>query len=242
MIKQLIQKLTKDNPTNINTILGEGFTSHRGMNGLFALKNSKGAIVTQHIYKEISSIKYGLFKVKNKNNLYGFINRNGEEIIVPQFENAKDFHCRRATVGDGKRVGIINLKGEFIIPVKYKILDTEDGVIVAQGDKGWVAFDLNGNKIENNENVGYSLPPFSPMVIYLRGLGGGRTYPLIKLEYDYLLNRNSNFANLCYEVKEEQSRYSLNKKQYNMDAESYKKYRAEKEEELHVLKENLLSR
>ncbi len=63
-----------------------------------------------------------LFPVK-RNGLFGYCNKEKEIIIPFQFEDATDFDKNFAIVTKNKKEGLINKKGEFIIPPNYYSID-----------------------------------------------------------------------------------------------------------------------
>ncbi|MEC3906090.1 WG repeat-containing protein [Tamlana sp. 2201CG12-4] len=74
----------------------------------------------------------------NENNLYGYIDSNGEYIIEPQFKKAKDFSENGlAPVRKNKKWGYINTKGDWVIQPQF------DNAKVFINDLAWVA---NGKK------------------------------------------------------------------------------------------------
>jgi hypothetical protein len=62
--------------------------------------------------KEFASVKF--------NDKYGFIDKKGNEIIPPQFQDAKDFDTNGyAIVKSNNLWGVINSQGQALIPIKY---------------------------------------------------------------------------------------------------------------------------
>ena len=55
----------------------------------------------------------------SRNNLWGFINSNGNEIVTPTFTNVGDFHEGIARVMQEGKYGYINEMGQVIIPIIY---------------------------------------------------------------------------------------------------------------------------
>lgn len=77
-----------------------------------------------HYYQNIYDFHEGLALVKAGGE-YGFINRNGDLIIRPQFEEALDFHEGLAQVvfnaeGDNPKYGFIDKTGNIVIEPKFK--------------------------------------------------------------------------------------------------------------------------
>lgn len=102
---------------------------------LFVIKekdknNNEGYRVVQFIsdltipltdfYEEIEwGVEDGCFAVK-KNNLWGFINEEGIEIITPHYENYCAFSSGLAAVCKNDKWGFVNKKNETIIPFEYQ--------------------------------------------------------------------------------------------------------------------------
>jgi len=99
-------------------------------------------------YQRIENFNEGLAKVQNGKNLWGFINKKGEEVINPKYQDAMEFKEGLAAVQDSETHlwGFINKKGELVI--KHKYLDTqcfsEGYVAVKQQDRTWIYIDKNG--------------------------------------------------------------------------------------------------
>lgn len=69
--------------------------------------------------KDYFSNKLSLFKL---NGQYGYINKKGEIITEPIYQDAKNFKEGIALVKKDGLFGFINTKGEIVIPIKYEIL------------------------------------------------------------------------------------------------------------------------
>ena len=81
---------------------------------------------------------------------FGYINKEGEYVIKPQFDKANPFKKGVAMVEKDKKVGIINTKGEFIIPMMYDETYKnmiEDSIITLYKDNRKFKFSLNGKPI-----------------------------------------------------------------------------------------------
>lgn len=51
---------------------------------------------------------------------WGYVNRQGEWIIAPQWDQAEDFSEGRAAVGSWQRWGIIDRSGQLVVPIDYQ--------------------------------------------------------------------------------------------------------------------------
>ena len=88
-----------------------------------------------------------LIPVSNDGERWGFINREGEFIINPQFESADFFSDGLARVRSGGRMGYINKRGEFVIPAAFRDgTPFNDGAAFVVSDGGHpTAIDREGN-------------------------------------------------------------------------------------------------
>ena len=68
---------------------------------------------------EESAFSDGLALIKNREGSFGFINRDGEPVIAPQFPAAKAFSDGYAAVKISDRWGFIDKNKEFVINPKY---------------------------------------------------------------------------------------------------------------------------
>lgn len=101
-------------------------------------------------YDEVYSFHYGLAKVK-KANLYGFIDKLGNEIISCKYDNASDFsNGKYSTVSLNEKNGIINCTGSIVIPIIYDEIFyiNDDNIIVNKGGQ-YGLISINGNIIIN---------------------------------------------------------------------------------------------
>ena len=89
--------------------------------GIFLLKG--GSTFSGSSGKSESSgrgIDYSLIPVSSNGERWGYINRKGEYIINPQFEDADFFIDGLAKIRSNGKTGYINKKGEFVIQANYK--------------------------------------------------------------------------------------------------------------------------
>ena len=79
----------------------------------------------------------GLIKVR-LDGKYGFINKDGEEIIPCKYEDADAFSDGLAKVKSAEGWGFVNENGEEIISCKYEDVDVFfDGLALVQSNEGW---------------------------------------------------------------------------------------------------------
>lgn len=87
--------------------------------------------------------------VKKKEVVWGFLDKNGYEVIAPQYSAVTDFRLGLAAVQDKseKKWGYINLKGETVIPCQYTEaypFDDEGNAIV-KDKNGYRTINRQGN-------------------------------------------------------------------------------------------------
>jgi hypothetical protein len=117
--------------------------------GKLALINSGGQLLTKYQYKEIEPFSDGLALVRidakeRKDQLYGFINPQGKEIITPQYKLAKSFGGGHAAVLNRATWGFINKEGKMVISPQFKNPGAFSGgyAIINENE----IYDKNGNK------------------------------------------------------------------------------------------------
>jgi hypothetical protein len=88
-------------------------------NGKYGCINNHGKIIIEPIWDCILQGHKNKQILVEKDSLYGFIDKKGKIIIKPQYKDAKIFYEGLAAVGNGKKYGFINLKGDTVIPFIY---------------------------------------------------------------------------------------------------------------------------
>ena len=89
----------------------------------------------------------GLIKVK-LDGKYGFINKDGEEIIPCKYEDADNFPDGLVKVKSAEGCGFVNENGEEIISCKYEDADAfSDGLAKVKSAEGWGFVNENGEEI-----------------------------------------------------------------------------------------------
>ena len=89
----------------------------------------------------------GLIKVR-LDGKYGFINKDGEEIIPCKYEDADNFPDGLVKVKSAEGWGFVNEKGEEIISCKYEDADAfSDGLARVQSKEGWGFVNEDGEEI-----------------------------------------------------------------------------------------------
>ncbi len=98
-------------------------------------------------YDTVSDYYNGLALVK-KNNKYGYIDRNGEEVIPVQYDTANDFIRKYAKAEKDEKWGYIDVNGNIIIPIEYEYCGDVAYGVVAVGNEGKYGFvSIEGNPI-----------------------------------------------------------------------------------------------
>ncbi len=106
-----------------NGRFGNNLTIIRGKTGLYAVDNGKKDNI-EYKYKEIIlNFSEGLALVQDKNNLWGYIDMDGNEVIPCQFVSAQQFHGGFANVltTDGRSVRINRDGIEYDLLVNSRI-------------------------------------------------------------------------------------------------------------------------
>ena len=104
--------------------------------------------------------------VKKKQILWGFLNKEGHEIIKPQYRAVSDFRLGLAAVQDTEgKWGYINLMGESIIPCQYTIAHpfNDNGEAIVKTDNGYYTIDRKGTIVRT-----YAFDEMIPDGLWLR--------------------------------------------------------------------------
>lgn len=96
--------------------------------GIFAILNGqqqdKRSEITEQFannvqkYENLNNFHEGLAAVQH-NGLWGYIDKEGKEVIPCQYESAEDFNNSRAIVSKGGLYGCIDTKGNEVVPFEY---------------------------------------------------------------------------------------------------------------------------
>lgn len=84
----------------------------------YGLIDTSGQVAVRSMYDEIGSFREGRLAVR-KNGLWGFANKNGNEIIPCRFRKVHSFSEGLACVQLGFEWGFINKQGDFVIDCQY---------------------------------------------------------------------------------------------------------------------------
>ncbi|HYD22269.1 MAG TPA: WG repeat-containing protein, partial [Flavipsychrobacter sp.] len=87
-------------------------------------------------YKEFYDMSEGLRTTVNLSGKYGYIDKEGKEIIPFQFDYAGEFKGGVAKVRKNGKLGFIDLSGNEVVPAKYDdIYDFNEGLARAKKGK-----------------------------------------------------------------------------------------------------------
>lgn len=122
--------------------------AHRSGGG-FGYLDSTGKEIIPCIYDDIAhaeliydhDIEYDFvndFMLVSRNNLWGYVDRNGTEVILPTFEEAMNFSENMAAVKQDGKWGYINQQGEFVIaPIFEEAMEFSNTMAAVKKDGKW---------------------------------------------------------------------------------------------------------
>lgn len=116
-----------------NSFIGKGGEAL----GDYTFIDTNGELISDLTWDYAYSFKSGMARVK-KDDLYGFINLEGEIVLEPQFISALDFREGLASVEiENNKWGYVDTNGNFISKLQWDIAyDFNDGfAIVVEGEK-----------------------------------------------------------------------------------------------------------
>jgi len=91
-------------------------------NGLKGLKDGAGKILIAPVYEHIYDFSYDDIAVVSTGGQFGYVNKSGQEIIKPQFDDAFDFEGDYAAVVKAEQYGLIDKKGLVVVDFQYQDL------------------------------------------------------------------------------------------------------------------------
>lgn len=125
---------------------------------LHGYMDSKGTVVIPAKFRRIADFSEGLAAAADgashtqdagNHELWGYIDATGAWIISPSFYEAGPFHSGLATVRDAftGKAGVINKKGEFIVPPQYDLIGSfSEGVALVGVGEDQLIFGILDNK------------------------------------------------------------------------------------------------
>ncbi|MDR1565208.1 MAG: WG repeat-containing protein [Oscillospiraceae bacterium] len=120
-----------------------------GSGYVYGYINKKGELVRELTLKSGKDLSDGLALICNADDLYGYIDATGKDVIAPQFYNAGSFVNGIAAVAKNDKWGFINKKGEFIIEPTYANVASSfaEGFCRVEIDNKWGFIDTTGKLI-----------------------------------------------------------------------------------------------
>ena len=114
--------------------------------GKWKLIYKDGKLYKELPYNDIGENKdeYTLVLLNDK---FGYMDKNGDEKITPQYLSATSFEQGYAIVGIESGFGIINKKNEIVIPMIYDDIYIQSGYVYVTMDNKKGLLDLSGNEI-----------------------------------------------------------------------------------------------
>ncbi|MBU0487436.1 MAG: WG repeat-containing protein [Bacteroidetes bacterium] len=178
----------------------EGFAAVRPTK-YWGFIDKEGQIKIECKYRKAGNFHNGLAWVVGKND-YQFITQAGEPAFDKKFASATDFCNGIAVVRKGKKYGVINTKGNFVIKPKYKKIKSHPSgkFVLASRGKGYVMIGSDGNKMVNRRYT--AVGEFHEGIAWFRQ--GGR-YGYIDVNGKIIIKSRfagaKNFSNGMAEVK-----------------------------------------
>lgn len=115
--------------------------------GLAYYDRSGNKVIDWMNYIDSGIFKEGLSDVKNPNGKWGYIDKNGNEVIACEYDSAGVFNDGLAKVSKNGKTGYINSRGETVIPLEY------DGAYGAGDGLASVVRDGKCGLVDYNNNV-----------------------------------------------------------------------------------------
>lgn len=125
--------------------------------GFYGLKDASGNVLAEAKYDFISEQIDNDRVLVVKEQKWGYLDKDGKEVISLSYERAFPFADGLAQVMIDGKYGFINTNNEVIIPAEYpQALNLRGGFAKAEvGDNQWVLFDSRGTKLSSYENIFY---------------------------------------------------------------------------------------
>lgn len=108
-------------------------------NGQYILINKNGDQISENTWDDVQVFASNMPTAVKVNDKWGYIDTLGEEVISPQYKNARPFVNELAAVAQEDKWGYITVNNELVIPVEFN--DTRDftssGTTLIKDDRGW---------------------------------------------------------------------------------------------------------
>lgn len=103
--------------------------------------------LSAHTYESVKAFKEGMAWVKRGGKV-GFINRKGEEVIKPAYDDGGNFSAGLVSVLKDQKVGVINQSGNVVIPFDYEDVGAfSEGVTYYKQNGLYGLIDTTGKKL-----------------------------------------------------------------------------------------------
>ncbi len=128
---------------------------------LWGFIDTENRVVIPFIYTKAYSFHNGLARVYTEDRsrwpesfgLYGYINKKGETFITIMYDDASDFVKEIAFVKFGGKYGVIDIKGDLIVPFEYdSVAIHEDGRITLTKKGKLYYIDSDKKKIKRDRS------------------------------------------------------------------------------------------
>ncbi len=106
------------------------YATYYNSKGQRVIPDAENLLIIPHHYSYTSNnMSCGLGAVSNNENLWGFVNRDGKEVIPCIFDSVDDFFNGFCVVRKDSKIGLINTFGDFVIKLNSfsEITDAGDG-------------------------------------------------------------------------------------------------------------------
>lgn len=93
----------------------------------------------------VGDFSEGLATISNNRWVWGYIDKKGEVVILPQFDDAGQFSEGLAYIKKHGKYGYIDKKGEIVVPLQFEdAYPFSDGVALVKQSTGWCYIDRAG--------------------------------------------------------------------------------------------------
>lgn len=136
------------------TIRSEGYAKVQDLNGLWGIVDKNGKELVPCKYKGMGlSVCNQRIAFQGNNGKWGYLNvTNGEEIVQPEYDRARDFSDGFGEVEKNRKVGFVDVNGKVVVPVEYEgALNVQKGICFMMKKGDWSAIRVAENKPINNE-------------------------------------------------------------------------------------------
>ncbi len=117
-------------------------------NGKFGLKDAKGNILAEPVYKKLIVLGDNESYIALKGSRYGIVSNTGETLLDFKYSHATRFLGKFVKFGNYKGFGVYNAQGKVIIPQEQDSIDLLfGGMFLVSKNYKYGLIDFNGNTI-----------------------------------------------------------------------------------------------